>query len=320
MQNKYEVYFPGFTKKSVSFTIDDGNIEMDRKFLSIVRPHGIIGTFNLCEPIKLTAEQYREMYKGYGIANHVKLHPEVFKDTNKYVALDGPYDPLTSERYTEDTPFMYKTDTEDVYFINDCKTDRRPGGWSRIVDHDTYLRLAEECLIKLREIFGDCEVKEFVWPYGEQSSARLVEAIKSAGYLSVRKTGEIRDTTSFSLPADRMAWSYNATNRSLLEVMKLYEAQEDDGELKFFCFGVHSYDFERDKNWSDLEAFAQKYGNRPSDYYYASVREILEYEDAVRALTVYDGVIRNKSARDVYISLGERRFVLKSESEINTDL
>ena len=39
-------YFPGWVRKSVSFTIDDGNIEMDKKFIDIVRPAGVLGTFN----------------------------------------------------------------------------------------------------------------------------------------------------------------------------------------------------------------------------------------------------------------------------------
>ena len=41
-------FFPGWTRKSVTFTIDDGNVAMDKKFLDIVRPAGILGTFNLC--------------------------------------------------------------------------------------------------------------------------------------------------------------------------------------------------------------------------------------------------------------------------------
>ena len=39
-------YFPGWVRKQVSFTIDDGNIEMDKKFIDIVRPAGVLGTFN----------------------------------------------------------------------------------------------------------------------------------------------------------------------------------------------------------------------------------------------------------------------------------
>ena len=73
-------YFPGWVRKSITFTIDDGNIELDKKFIDIVKKGGIKGTFNLCAPDlkKYTPELYRELYRGYGISNHCKLHPFAF--------------------------------------------------------------------------------------------------------------------------------------------------------------------------------------------------------------------------------------------------
>ena len=47
MKNVDINFFPGWVRKSVTFTIDDGNIKMDKKFLDIVKPAGILGTFNL---------------------------------------------------------------------------------------------------------------------------------------------------------------------------------------------------------------------------------------------------------------------------------
>ena len=64
--NKIDVnFYPGWTRKSVTFTIDDGNIPMDRKFISIVSPGGIKGTFNLNsnKMNDMTPEEYREFYK-----------------------------------------------------------------------------------------------------------------------------------------------------------------------------------------------------------------------------------------------------------------
>ena len=87
-------YFPGWTRKSFTFTIDDGNLEMDRRFLDIVKPRGILGTFNLCTPKfnELSAEGYRDFYRGYEIANHCKDHPTVERDGYEY--------PLAGERLT----------------------------------------------------------------------------------------------------------------------------------------------------------------------------------------------------------------------------
>ena len=32
-------YFPGWVRKSFTFTIDDGNIDLDRKFINIKKEH-----------------------------------------------------------------------------------------------------------------------------------------------------------------------------------------------------------------------------------------------------------------------------------------
>ena len=134
--------------------------------------------------------------------------------------------------------------------------------------------------------------------------------------MRIRKTGPIEDSTDFDLPADRMRWSYNATNRSLLQIMEKYESYADDGKLKFFCFGVHASDFERDGNWCDLEEFAAKYGNRPGDYYYAAVSDILEYEDAVKALDITETHIVNDSEKDIYATVNGEKVVIFKHSKI----
>ena len=74
------IYFPGFTRKSVTFSIDDGNIDFDKPFLDILKPAGIKGTFNLTEPRRLTPEEYRAFYEGYEIANHCQHHPMCFAE------------------------------------------------------------------------------------------------------------------------------------------------------------------------------------------------------------------------------------------------
>lgn len=309
---KFEVYFPGFTKKSLTFTIDDGNIPLDKKFLSIVRPLGILGTFNLCAPVRTTVEEYRELYCGYEIANHCKHHPKVFSDGQEYVVSNDKFDPMES---MEEAPVIYKTEDAHLYKMHQSAKRQRPTGWVIITDCENYLRLSRESRLELEEIFGKGSIKSFVWPYGEQSNEKLFEELKKEGYNSIRKTGAIEDTTAFSLPEDRMRWSYNATNRTLLSVMEKYEKIEDDGELKFFAFGVHSHDFENDNNWCDLAAFAEKYGNRPDDFYYASVSDIFEYEDAVKALIVTDTEIINNSDRKIYLSLNGNRVIIEPNSK-----
>ena len=60
-------YFPGWVRKSITFTIDDGNLVHDKHFIDTVKPYGIKGTFNLCLPDlqKHSADFYREFYEGF---------------------------------------------------------------------------------------------------------------------------------------------------------------------------------------------------------------------------------------------------------------
>ena len=62
-------FFPGYTRKAISYTIDDGNVPLDIKFLNVVKPHGFKGTFNLSNASRpgYTPEDYRRIYDGCGI-------------------------------------------------------------------------------------------------------------------------------------------------------------------------------------------------------------------------------------------------------------
>ena len=287
-------FYPGWTRKSVTFTIDDGNIPMDRKFISIVAPGGIKGTFNLNsnKTNDMTPEEYREFYKGYEIANHCKYHPFAIPDDNKLPFSDKPFDRETSE-----AGMLHPAERKGCYYR------MQPNGWRMVADTETYIKYADEGRAELEAIFGKGNVESFVWPYCEQNNKVLLDYLKNAGYYGMRKTGSTHDRTGFALPADRMSWSYNANHRELLRIMDLYEAYPDDGELKFFAFGVHSVDWDRDGNWNELEEFAEKYGSRPGDYWYATVREIFEYEDAVKALVITENSVFNPTSVTVYAKI-----------------
>lgn len=312
MQNKrVDInFFPGFTRKSVTFTIDDGNIPMDTKFLEIVRPAGILGTFNLCSHWmdKMSPEEYREFYRGYEIANHCKYHPQVFSDTMRFKISDEKFDPMGGEDYTGANPVVYKTGIEDeLYILHGNPKNIRPRGWSNYCTADNYIRHVESGRRELEEIFGEGTVTSFVYPYGRQGNTKVREYLYASDYYAVRKTGTLLDSTGFAMPEDRKEWTYNATHSSLLPLMEIYENYPDDGSLKFFSFGVHSVDFETGNKWDDLKTFAEKYGNRPSEFYYATVRDIMAQEDAIKVAEVTESEIVNNSDLTLFALVdGER--------------
>ncbi len=318
MQNKRvdKNFFPGFTRKSITFTIDDGNFEMDKKFLDIVRPAGIFGTFNLHHWNVKPPEFYRELYEGYEIANHCEKHAIAIDDDITDEIATEPFD-----RNRPDFDHYYKTE-EGVYLVHIYKiwgkntgTYDVPRGWHAVSPNEDYNRFADRTKAGLEEVFGKGSVRGFAWPHGRGSVGAREHLIKE-GYQNIRKTGDLRDTTGFAMPADRFNWTYNASHNSLLAVAELYENYPDDGELKFFSIGVHSVDYETANKWGDLLAFAEKYGNRQNDYYYASVGDILAYEDAVKALRVSDSEIENPSDIPVYIMLDGNPTIITAKTTV----
>jgi hypothetical protein len=284
-------YFPGWRRKAITFTNDDGNIPLDKKFIDIVKPRGFKGTFNLGLPrANVSAEEYREIYRGFGIANHCALHPFVLKDEERALICDEPF----SEQ--ADGAKIYKTSEPGLY-----RKKTPSGWWSHSATEERYIELVERAQKALEEIFGEGCVKSFVWPYCEQGSDK-VKAYLKGRFLSVRKTGTLKDSTGFSMPKDRFAWSYNSVHTCLLEVGRLFETVADDGELKLLAFGLHSHDYENGKCWHVLDEFAREFGGR-DEFYYSDVDDIFEYEDAINALEITEERLVNPSTKDLYIKI-----------------
>ena len=300
-------FYPGWVRKSITFTIDDGNIPLDKKFIGIVKPNGIKGTFNLCAP-KLesyTAEDYREIYDGFGISNHCAYHP--FAMTENIRSREISNEAFSQE--TADVNMLYKSSPEGLYHYHTGKA------WRRVADDEIYCRAADSSKAALEEIFGDGSINTFVWPFCEQNNEVVKDYIMNkSGYKAVRKTGAVGNSTGYALPADRKRWSYNSSSAKILDDARDYEAYPDDGELKFFCFGVHSHDFERDNCWDVLENFSYEFGNRPNEFWYASVEDIFEYEDAVNALEISENEIRNASNVKLYIKIDSKNIILEPNS------
>ena len=291
-------YYPSFTAKAITFSIDDGNMECDKRFIDIVRPEGIKGTFNLFFGAKreLSDEVYRNFYEGYEIANHCNLHPFAIDTQREYAFSEEPFDAKTADK-----DLVYRTSRRGVWRIYN------KSHWAYLADREAYLLLARECNDELEKIFGKGKIKGFVWPYGLQNDTELRKKLSLLGFQSIRKTY----TPGFSLPKDRTLWGYNADSSNMDRLIIDFENLEDDGELKFFCFGVHSVDFERANKWEMLSSFAKKYGNRPQDFFYGSVGEIFDYEDAMNSLLIEDGKIYNSSDKRLYVSVNGKKIVLE---------
>lgn len=75
-------YFPGFVRKAVTLSYDDGPQNTDREMIRYMNQYGVRGTFNLnsgkiggLTPENLSA--YVVAYQGHELANHTKSHPKL---------------------------------------------------------------------------------------------------------------------------------------------------------------------------------------------------------------------------------------------------
>lgn len=296
-------FFPGFVRKSITFTIDDGNLTLDKKFLDIVSPAGFRGTFNLCSDrnTTVTPEKLREFYRGHEISNHCKYHTDLLPKEAYSSLTDEPFDARTADKTK-----IYPRGVEGLYYY------WNRSWWSTGGDFSHYRRYEREGRRELEKIFGKGKICGYVYPDGDQKNARLKKYLESRGYYGLRITGCVGDSTGFAFPADRTAWSYNANYTNMEEFGRRYEQAPDDGKLKFFCFGVHSHDFENAGRWDVLEHFAAAYGNRPEAFYYAPVGELFAYEDAVAMLKITEEGILNPSDIDLYLTVDGVRVTLRA--------
>lgn len=301
-------FFPGWTRKSISFTIDDGNMTWDRKFIDITRPHGIRGTFNLCrDRLPKDAELCREFYRGYEIANHCNSHPFALRDDVEYKYADTPFD-----KETADTSLLYRVRDDGYTMMYDAY--RR--AWVGAFSAEDYVKIAKKTTEDLDEIFGKGSVRSFAWPYGPQSSEKTKQGLVDLGiFYGIRGLNVLRENDDFRIPEDKTCWTFTTRHERLLEAAEMFEKAEDNGELKCFIFGVHSADFQTYSKWDDLEEFSVKYGDRPDDYFYATVGEIFDYERAIAEAEVTDEKIVNNSALTLYALVdGERVTVAPHEA------
>ena len=301
---KLEIFYPGYTKKAITFTMDDGNVTYDKKFIDIVKPAGIKGAFNLVGAERrggMSDAEYREFYRGYELTNHCKYHPKVLTAEWAEKITDAPFDMDSA-----DIELLYHTDKEGIYY------KRYGSWWGHAATTEAYIAAIDAGKREIEEIFGEGSVKGFVWPFCRQEDIEVMAHL-ARNYTSVRRTG----TADFDIPENLYDWCYNATHLNVLDRAAAFEALPDDGKLKFFALGVHPIDFERAGNWCDLEEFAEKYGNRPEDYWYSTPTEIFEYAFAADSVAVTDGAVYNPSDKTVYIKINEEKRILTPGERIN---
>lgn len=302
-----KAYFPGFARKAISFSIDDGNLAMDEKFINIVKPRGIFGTFNLTAPKLdvLSASGYRDFYRGYEIANHCKYHPVTIDPLDTREFSDRIF-----ERDTADERYYYRhPEVDGLWYL------KRHDFWCVGAKYEDYIRFADCGRAELEAVFGKGAIKGFVWPHGCCYDERIFEHLRAEGYLYTRYTKHVDG--EFAVQKDRMRIGMHARSTNLPKAAEDFVNAPDTGELKMLIFGVHSNDYERDGKWGVLADFCDVFREKPSEYYSAPIAELFEYEDAKEALSVTEDKLKNPSDRTLYVKIDGEKTVIPPHAELS---
>jgi hypothetical protein len=146
-------------------------------------------------------------------------------------------------------------------------------------------------------------VRGLSYPFGEYS-ADVIETFRALG-MEYGRT--VKATGSFGIPVDFMQWHPTAHHKNdIMNKLSVFKTTERPFLMLFYVWG-HSYEFDRDNNWSLIEEFCKE-ASGLSDVWYATNIEIYDYITALRNLkfSVDCSIVYNPSAIPVWFTANDK--------------
>ena len=171
----------------------------------------------------------------------------------------------------------------------------------------------------LEKNFGKI-VNGCAYPNGAYNDT-VVDILRNAG---IKYARTVISTEDFKIPTDwlRMPATCHHNNPRLFELVDKFLSIEHlqyfwRNKPRLFYLWGHSYEFDRDDNWSLIEEFCRKIGGK-SDIWYATNGEIYDYVRAFDRLifSVDLTYVENPSAIDVYINVLDKELVVPAGKTI----
>ncbi|SDN61959.1 polysaccharide deacetylase family protein [Acetanaerobacterium elongatum] len=177
------------------------------------------------------------------------------------------------------------------------------------VQHLYFTHLSREQLVselwedrrRLEELTNS-PVTGLSYPFGVYSDD-VVAVVKSLGFEYART---VESTGGFQAEPDFLRWKPTCHHKNeLLNHEKHLLAPFEYERLQLFYIWGHSYEFERDGNWSLMEEFCSQIGSH-DEVWYATNIEVKRYLSAVRSLVSTTDVLTvyNPSGQNVWIKSG----------------
>lgn len=278
-------FYPGWAKKAVTFTLDDANQTADKKFIDILKAAGMKATFNLkTDGLNSDPEKVRELYAGFEVANHTKYHPY-------------PYYMYENQTLTPTT----NTYDENGNLINLYR--RENGGY--VAQDEAYIKCIQAGHAEIEKIFGEGSDTGFIWPGPAYGNRTALKEYATEHYDMLRIAVTL-DDPSFNLPSDWLSWSFNANYDCSYSRSVAFDnlSLDDTDTLRWLCFGVHPSEyFSTAESEANLQKSVDLLKNRPDTYWYAGNREILDYTEALKKLSITRTSVTNNSDLTLYIKV-----------------
>ena len=249
-------FFPGWKRKAVTFSYDDGALS-DCRLEEIFSKYGLKCTYNISssfigrDPAYVGFDWLKELHKkGQEIACHGRCHQWMTHWSESMILSEYSADKEVLERETESMVF---------------------GG---------------------------------AYPFGAYTcGAKKAVAMLGLDYMRTTKS-----TFRFGIPEDFTEWNPTCHHRDAEALADKFLTEGTDLRL-FFIWG-HSFEFDREKNWSLMENLANKISSA-EDVWYETNIGICRYLQAVRKLRQSAGgrFFYNDSAVDIFMEADGRRVI-----------
>ncbi len=195
-------FYPGFTKKALIFSYDDGSMPGDKSLIEHLNAAGYVGSFNIISShwdtlTESQLEEKRRIYAGHEIANHTDTHPIMHEK-----------DQTTGE---------FKLSEEAC--INDIVAGKE----------------------KLESIFG-YEVAGLAWPYTIPAARPGIRKHARENYIYVRGSGDNYSFDVPDAFMDEWTFTvYQARSEGVLKTYAEKYKEYDSAKLSLFSvWGIHS--------------------------------------------------------------------------------
>ncbi|CAM3521182.1 MULTISPECIES: polysaccharide deacetylase family protein [Saccharibacillus] len=154
----------------------------------------------------------------------------------------------------------------------------------------------------LEELTG-YPVRGMSYPFGTYND----EVTDTLASLGIRYCRTVQATGEFALPQRPLTWHPTCHHKQMAEIGEVFLALDPPppyANLALLYVWGHSYEFDNDGNWDEMEQFCARMAGR-SDVWTATNIEIIDYMDALHRLEFAVGgtLVRNPSALSVWVTV-----------------